>query len=133
LQVSFHKTATNFRALLRKMTYKEKASYDATPTCTIACMRGTSRRIHLLVSFAKEPYKRNDILQKRSTVRPHHRAAVCASLLVAVVSGYSQRLLSESLLLRPLTEAIVKCLLIEGFVSVPVVESIIKGLCKRPL
>jgi len=28
LQVSFRKRATNFRALLRKMTYKDKASYD---------------------------------------------------------------------------------------------------------
>ena len=31
LQVIFHKRATNYKALLRKMTYKDKAYYDSTP------------------------------------------------------------------------------------------------------
>ena len=35
LQVIFHQRSTNSRALLRKMTYKDKASYDSTPTCNI--------------------------------------------------------------------------------------------------
>ena len=34
MQVIFRKRATNYRALLRKMTCKDKASYDATPPCT---------------------------------------------------------------------------------------------------
>ena len=34
LQVIFRKRATNHRALLRKMTYKDKASYDSLPPCT---------------------------------------------------------------------------------------------------
>ena len=33
LQVIFRKRATNNRAFLRKMTYKDKASYDSTPPC----------------------------------------------------------------------------------------------------
>jgi len=33
LQVIFCKRATNYRALLRKMTYKDKVSYDSTPPC----------------------------------------------------------------------------------------------------
>ena len=33
LQVIFRKRATNYRALLRKMTYQDKASYDSTPPC----------------------------------------------------------------------------------------------------
>jgi len=33
LQVIFRKRATNYRALLRKMTYKDKASYGFSPTC----------------------------------------------------------------------------------------------------
>jgi len=33
MQVSFRKRANNHRALLLKMTYKDKASYDATPPC----------------------------------------------------------------------------------------------------
>jgi len=35
LQVIFRKRATNYRALLRKMTYEDKASYDSTPPCKI--------------------------------------------------------------------------------------------------
>ena len=35
LQVSFCKRATNFRALLRKMIYIDKASYAPSPPCTI--------------------------------------------------------------------------------------------------
>jgi len=34
LQVIFCKRATNYRALLRKMTYKDKASYDSMPPCS---------------------------------------------------------------------------------------------------
>jgi len=34
LQVLFRKRATNYRALLWKMTYEDKASYDSTPPCS---------------------------------------------------------------------------------------------------
>jgi hypothetical protein len=34
LQVIFCKKATNHRALLQKMTYKDKASYGSCPPCT---------------------------------------------------------------------------------------------------
>jgi len=34
LQVIFRKRATNYRALLRKITYKDKASYGSSPPCT---------------------------------------------------------------------------------------------------
>ena len=34
LQVFFRKRATNYRALLRKMTCKDKASYGSSPPCT---------------------------------------------------------------------------------------------------
>ena len=33
LPVMFHKRATNYRALLRKITYEDKASYDSTLPC----------------------------------------------------------------------------------------------------
>jgi len=39
LQDIFRKRATNYRALLRKITHKEKASYDSTPLCTIEAIR----------------------------------------------------------------------------------------------
>ena len=39
LQVIFRKRATDYRTLLRKMTYEDKASYDSTPpfTATRVC------------------------------------------------------------------------------------------------
>ena len=38
LQVIFRQTATNYRARLRKMTYKDKASYESSPPCTPCCL-----------------------------------------------------------------------------------------------
>jgi len=35
LQVICHKPATNYRVLLRKITYEDKASYDAKPPCSV--------------------------------------------------------------------------------------------------
>jgi len=35
-QVSFHKRATNYRALLREMTYNNKAFYGSSPPCTVS-------------------------------------------------------------------------------------------------
>ena len=33
LQIIFHKRATKYRSLLRKMTYKDKGSYESLPPC----------------------------------------------------------------------------------------------------
>ena len=49
-QVNFRKRATNYMALLQKMTYGDEASYDSTPACT---------EIMYLWSCTKEPYKRD--------------------------------------------------------------------------
>ena len=34
LQIIFHERATKYRSLLRKMTYKDKGSYESSPPCT---------------------------------------------------------------------------------------------------
>jgi len=34
LQIIFHKRATKYRSLLRKMTYKDKGSYESSPPCS---------------------------------------------------------------------------------------------------
>ena len=34
-EITFRKLATNYRALLRKMTYTDKASYDSTPPSSV--------------------------------------------------------------------------------------------------
>ena len=35
LQIIFHKRATKYRALLRKMSYKDKGSYESSPPCRV--------------------------------------------------------------------------------------------------
>jgi len=39
LQIIFHKRAIKYRSLLRKMTYKDKGSYESLPTCTFAIQK----------------------------------------------------------------------------------------------
>ena len=39
LQVIFGERATKYRALLRKMIYEDKISYDSTPPCSICALR----------------------------------------------------------------------------------------------
>ena len=38
LQIIFHKRATKYRSLLRKMTYQDKGSYESSPPCTKTCV-----------------------------------------------------------------------------------------------
>jgi len=55
LQVIFHKRATNYRALLWKMTYEENSSYGSSPPCTHVsndinkhmCKRNTCTNAHM--------------------------------------------------------------------------------------
>ena len=37
LQVIFHKRATTYRALLRKMSSQDKVSYGSSPSCMVHC------------------------------------------------------------------------------------------------
>jgi len=49
VQVIFRKRANNYRALLRKMTYEDKASYDSTPPCSLS--RCTSSEDESILSY----------------------------------------------------------------------------------
>jgi len=40
----FRKRATNYRALLQKMTYEDKESYDSLPPCSVQCLVGADER-----------------------------------------------------------------------------------------
>jgi len=50
LQVIFRKRATSYRALLRKMTYEDKASYDSTDPCSATMVQSLTRRRALTFS-----------------------------------------------------------------------------------
>jgi len=47
LQIIYRKRAANYGALLRKMTYKDKASYDFTPPCSVFICRWIYMYIHI--------------------------------------------------------------------------------------
>jgi len=63
LQIIFHKRATKYRSLLRKMTYKDKRSYESSPTCTVeghvqVCYGSSARteaKINCHPSSGKDP------------------------------------------------------------------------------
>ena len=57
LQIIFYKRATKYRSLLRKMTYKDKGSYESSPPCT-------SPKITLHVS---SPSRKRKSLQHTAT------------------------------------------------------------------
>jgi len=80
-------TWTSHVTLLRKMTYKDKGSYESSPPCITharimrdiwMCDRHVTRwrmgclqlvgSLKLQVAFAKEPYKTDDIMQKRPII-----------------------------------------------------------------
>jgi len=46
MQIIFHKRATKYRSLLRKVTYKDKGSYESLPSC-IVCKEVCTRRERL--------------------------------------------------------------------------------------
>ena len=85
LQVIFCNRATNYRALLRKITFTDRASYDVRHSVwqSLGCMTpvhhestfvcdmnwgGFVGSFKLQASFAKEPYNRDEISQKRPII-----------------------------------------------------------------
>jgi len=52
LHVIFRKRTTNYRALLQKMTYKDKASYGSSPPCR---EKTTALEFIFMSTFAKKP------------------------------------------------------------------------------
>jgi len=48
LQVIFRKRATDYRALLREMTCKDKTSYGSSPPCTQTCLYTCTQEFKVL-------------------------------------------------------------------------------------
>ena len=81
LQIIFHKRATEYRALLLKLTYKDKGSYESSPPCRMSCLR----------NFVLTPQKRH----ADSTCG--HDAKYCDSLLLNTRIGPETTLLMTKL------------------------------------
>jgi len=77
LQVIFRKRATNYRALLRKMTYGNKASYGSSPPCT-AHLFWKEFCIHLLRSNVAKSWAKR-IKANKPNVSTHEVKKIFAS------------------------------------------------------
>ena len=75
LQIIFHKRATRYRSLLRKMTYKDKGSYESSPPCTdlmrihLCCMNFGDHACAYVCSYVCTP--------KCIYLRMHVRTHIC--------------------------------------------------------
>ena len=78
LQISFHKRATKYRALLLKMTYKDKEPYESSPPCTHLFLhnqfvwnetRGTKEPLNIGLFCWKWPIKIRKPMSLRHSVR----------------------------------------------------------------
>ena len=65
LQIIFHKRVTKYRSLLRKMTFKDKGSYESSPPCT-------NRRAYL--------YARIHTLAFRAYIHSHPGCTHCMQM-----------------------------------------------------
>jgi len=52
MQIIFHKGASKYRSLLRKMTYKDKGSYESSPPCS-----NTSLHVHVHTAYTAYIYR----------------------------------------------------------------------------
>jgi len=53
LQIIFHKRATKYRSLLRKMTFKDKGSYESWPPCTARCVLCARTNVKTVLMFVR--------------------------------------------------------------------------------
>ena len=74
LQVMFRKRATNYRALLRKTTYKDKASYDFTPHCNNQDPQRMCIYIYMPMCIHKYTYIQKAL---KTAMRPLRYVQIC--------------------------------------------------------
>jgi len=89
MQVIFRKGATNHRALLRKMTYEDKATYASTPPCTPVFRAINSSRTNLISQFQlssaiKRPRTRG-MSRLQNTPSTHTRVCIRMSTCLWIV------------------------------------------------
>ena len=93
LQVIFRKRATNYRALLQKMTYEDTAPYDTTPPCTPHSTLHIANTLHHIVHHILQ---HTALCAQSKRARANQDAAHCGAIIVArrsICSATSMRLL----------------------------------------
>ena len=94
LQIIFHKRATKYRSLLRKMTYTDKGSYESSPPCILCswhwlsiCLREEWVMSHVWMSHVSYTnascLSMNESCQLYEWVMSHVRRTIILSLLGA--------------------------------------------------
>ena len=102
LQIIFHKRATKYRALLRKMTYKDKGSFESSPLCSpptrilLSTMQAKTR------IFLESRLLYRCVLQCVKMSRVHTDGIACLLQRVAVCCSVLQCTISISLLAKRL-------------------------------
>jgi len=69
LQIIFHKRATRYRALLRKMTCRDKGSYESSPPCTANITR--CKYIYILKDLYPCFYSKCVHIHTHTNTHPH--------------------------------------------------------------
>jgi len=77
-QIIFHKSATKYRSLLRKMTYEDKGSYESSPPCISLTSQHTATHCNTLQHTAAHWYTLQHMAPHCTNLQ--HTAAHCATL-----------------------------------------------------
>ena len=86
-QVIFCKRATNYRALLQKMTYKDKASYYSSPSCI--------RVVFIIFAYAYES------LITHPLMRYPNLSLICPSKVIGMIFAYAHESCIAHSLIQP--------------------------------
>jgi len=84
MQVSFCTRATNYRALLQKMTYTDKASYGSSPPCTNSCAYSIS---HVNVYMHTRTHTHTQAAAARATSNSTSHGVKSAALRTRMATG----------------------------------------------
>jgi len=97
LQIIFHKRATKYRSLLRKMTYKDNGSYESSPPCTHTHSQHThTLNTHTLSTHTHSQHTHTLNTHTLSTHTHSHLSAPYSSYLIMISCQFSCELIFEN-------------------------------------
>ena len=92
LHIIFHKRAAKYRSLLRKMTYKDKGSYESSPPCIRPLSSSTSISLcRLCIHVFIHMYINTHIHKRKRSIYIHIRPAYRQPLYAMYTSAHTYR------------------------------------------